>query len=569
MTRKSSTTLFAILFGIAFCLHAAPVSAGFPDLRPLEDVPIQNEGRNKPFFTLAREALVTIHGSDQFTPEKAGLRGGAPRKMSAVEVASAIWFDPTDWESERLIQVTLKPLREKLGLEETRRYFSFSELAENSKVISYLDEVRTLQNRADRPKLTREQQEASNVGNRISLALAMLQGTLFTAIPPSDNPADANKRWLTPSEASTAGLAAGGHWETLREAFIHGDDVAFRNALTTFRDDVKRGAGAAYPAEWIISLEHVYGLLHPFRWAWVAYALGAVALILSQAGRAPFGYRLGWILTLTGFALQIFGFFCRSAIAGRAPVTNMYETVIYVGFGVVLFGIILETIYKCRYFLLAAAPAAMISLYLADSSPQILDPSIQPLQPVLQDNFWLTTHVLTITLSYAAFLLALALSHIILGKALFGKSLETIRPVYQYLYRALQIGVLLLAIGVVLGAFWANYSWGRFWDWDPKETWALIALLSYLFLLHGRIAGWWGGFGLAVGSVFAFLAVLMAWYGVNFILGVGLHSYGFGTGGLGPVLGFVAVETVFVIASLIRLALGRRPGKEAPGSAAS
>jgi ABC-type transport system involved in cytochrome c biogenesis permease subunit len=161
------------------------------------------------------------------------------------------------------------------------------------------------------------------------------------------------------------------------------------------------------------------------------------------------------------------------------------------------------------------------------------------------DNFWLTTHVLTITLSYAAFALALGVGHIILGKSLFGSKASP--ALHNYLYRTLQIGVLLLAVGTILGAVWANYSWGRFWDWDPKETWALIALLGYLFLLHGRIAGKWGGFGMAVGAILAFQTIIMAWYGVNFILGVGLHSYGFGSGGLPGAITFVSIEILFVL----------------------
>jgi ABC-type transport system involved in cytochrome c biogenesis permease subunit len=161
--------------------------------------------------------------------------------------------------------------------------------------------------------------------------------------------------------------------------------------------------------------------------------------------------------------------------------------------------------------------------------------------------------------SYAAFLLALALGHIALINVLAGKRQETVRPIYQSVYRAMQIGVLLLATGVVLGAFWANYSWGRFWDWDPKETWALIALLCYLFLLHGRIAGWWGGFGLSVGAVLAFQAVLMAWYGVNFLLGKGLHSYGFGSGGSTYAYAFVAVEVVFVAIAIAVMLRRRKP----------
>ena len=99
---------------------------------------------------------------------------------------------------------------------------------------------------------------------------------------------------------------------------------------------------------------------------------------------------------------------------------------------------------------------------------------------------------------------------------------------------------------------WANYSWGRFWGWDPKEVWALIALLGYLALLHGRYAGWVGGFGLAAGSIVAFMGVIMAWYGVNFILGVGLHSYGFGTGGLGYMAAYVSSEFILVAYLTVR-----------------
>ena len=155
----------------------------------------------------------------------------------------------------------------------------------------------------------------------------------------------------------------------------------------------------------------------------------------------------------------------------------------------------------------------MISRILADTQTLALDRSINPLVPVLRDNFWLTTHVLSITLSYAAFALALGIGHIALGKVIRG--VTPVSSLYNYLYRTLQVGVLLLATGTILGGVWANYSWGRFWDWDPKETWALITLLGYLIVLHGRIAGKWAGFGMAAGSVLAFQGVLMAWYGVT------------------------------------------------------
>src|SRR5215470_17241261 len=126
----------------------------------------------------------------------------------------------------------------------------------------------------------------------------------------------------------------------------------------------------------------------------------------------------------------------------------------------------------------------------------------------------------------------------------------------------MQVGVVLCASCTVLGAVLAIASWGRFWGWDPKEVWALIALLGYLSILHGRYAGWLRGFGLAVGSVVAFLLVLMAWYGVNFILGVGLHSYGFSSGGAKGMALFVGVELLWVLFAVIRYKMSFKPVAE-------
>lgn len=137
------------------------------------------------------------------------------------------------------------------------------------------------------------------------------------------------------------------------------------------------------------------------------------------------------------------------------------------------------------------------------------------------------------------------MGHVIAITALVKKSVS--KELHQSLYRSIQVGVLLLAAGTILGGVWANYSWGRFWGWDPKEVWALIALLGYLALLHGRYAGWVTKFSLATGAIIAFQCVLMAWYGVNFVLGAGLHSYGFGGGGVRYVATYVLLEVLFVI----------------------
>lgn len=228
-------------------------------------------------------------------------------------------------------------------------------------------------------------------------------------------------------------------------------------------------------------------------------------------------------------------------------------------------------------FALAGATVGFFAAILAYYAP-VFDENINPLMPVLRDNFWLTLHVLTITASYGAGGLAWGLGNLALGYYLFGRyrdplpaPVEGHRPAAQpahvavsrrppeathslgaFIYKAMQVAVLLLAAGTILGGLWADVSWGRFWGWDSKEVWALVSLLIYLAVLHGRYAGWFGNFGLAVGSVVGATSILMAWYGVNFVLGSGLHTYGDGAGGLVPVAVTVVLNWLFIVPAAMR-----------------
>ena len=292
-----------------------------------------------------------------------------------------------------------------------------------------------------------------------------------------------------------------------------------------------------------IKLELFYNRIHPFKWAWIFYLASALVWFLLRE-RAP---QLFLICFISGFLYHTAGFFPRCYLVGRPPVTNMYESIIWVAWAAALFSSILGLIYKKTILPASAAWVAFFTLLIGESFPTALDPSLAPLVPVLRNNYWLTVHVLTITLSYGAFALAWGIAHACLFQFAFhpGKKKEQ-EQLAQYLYRALQIGVVLLATGTILGGVWANDSWGRFWGWDPKETWALIALFGYLAVLHGRFAGWLGSFGTALGAVIAFLGVLMAWYGVNFVLAAGFHSYGFGGGGLPYVASAVAADLMLI-----------------------
>lgn len=235
------------------------------------------------------------------------------------------------------------------------------------------------------------------------------------------------------------------------------------------------------------------------------------------------------------------------------------------------YNVVWPQVLRRRPFAISATMVATVCWIVAWYSP-VLDPNFKPLMPVLRDNFWLLIHVLTIVASYGAGALAWGLGNISLGYYLFGQyrqpavadgldaafrgttsssngssgglfvtAPQRMRPPEAcaaqagYTYKAIQVAVVLLAAGTILGALWADVAWGRFWGWDPKEVWALISLLVYLAILHGRYAGITGNFGLAVGSVMGATAILMSWYGVNFVLGAGLHSYGFGESAQGQI----------------------------------
>ena len=270
----------------------------------------------------------------------------------------------------------------------------------------------------------------------------------------------------------------------------------------------------------------------------------------------------GLVLHGTGIAL-------RCMVAGRPPVTNMYESMIWVAFVVTALGFVFFALYRGTTYLLAALPVGCLVLLLVQQLPVAVPGSIEPLQPVLRDNFWLTTHVLTETASYGAFALGMAFGHILLARYILDPAGRARNNVLHFwLYRVMQLGVLLITVGTILGAVWANYSWGRYWGWDPKETWALITLLCYIVAIHGRIAGWWGQFGLAVASVVCFAAVVMAWYGVNFVLGKGLHSYGRGVGGEGYVAALLVLDAVFLGVACWRhnQVNGKKPRGDSPSS---
>ena len=545
---KYSYRYFFLLLGIFLFLSSSHASLSkIPTA--FEELPIQESGRRKPYLVFAEETLRTLSGRTSLMVDG--------KKTSALELITSLWLEPErPWATETFLLVSYGPLKKTLGLPLQQKLFSYETLRHNSGLLTLIDQAGKARRADPSHRLEGLLKEAADVGMRMALFEEMQDGSLFRIVPS----AQPGARWNTLAEweqgaSSEKHQQAQWAFSLLQQGWIQGNSADFVRGLTELQTLFQNLDPQPLP-HWKLQLEVLYQKFHPFRWAWILYALAGMLFFFSpslekkELKTKSLPQRAAWFCTGSGFLFQTLGLLARILIAGRPPVTNMYEVVIWVSFGTVFFALLFEAIWHGRVFVLGAIPIAVVSLILADSQPMVLNPSINPLVPVLRDNFWLTIHVLTITLSYAAFALALGIAHLILIRLLFKH--QPLPILYTYLYRTLQVGVLLLAVGTILGGVWANYSWGRFWDWDPKETWALITLLIYLFLLHGRIAGRWGGFGLTIGSILAFLSVLMACYGVNFVLGTGLHSYGFSTGGFPYVLGFVGFELVLVAMAVCR-----------------
>ncbi len=519
-----------------------PLLAG-SEFEPLRGIAIQAGGRTKPLDTFARETARRVGGAKPFGFE--GIKGLEPTEWLLAMIAA-----PDRWRNEPIVKVTHAGLRNAAGLPEDKDHYSFDELVSHEGLMSATEKVHA-KLREDE-EIDPVEREIADLYDILSTMSGVMSGEALRIIP---HPEDPKATWYSIADLDDPRVPQAQRVRALVgalvSAYVVGDRPGVRIAGAGLASRLAAIAPVLYPTEKELAMEVHYNRFKPFRMAWILYLFGFLALIASFPLESKGFGRAGMALVVGGFLVHAYGMALRVLISGRPPVTTMYETVIFVAWGGMLFALVFEAIYKVRYFAATAAGLGVLGLILADNVP-ILDGAISPLVPVLRDNMWLTVHVLTITLGYAAFTLAMGLGHVNLGLYFFAPGSNLLKSLSLFLYRALQVGTLFLAVGTLLGGVWASYSWGRFWGWDPKETWALIALLGYLAILHGRLLGWIKNFGLAVGSILGYLLVLMAWYGVNFVLGTGLHSYGFGSGGYTYIGGFVLFEVGVILAALLR-----------------
>ncbi|MGQ9508446.1 MAG: c-type cytochrome biogenesis protein CcsB [Thermodesulfobacteriota bacterium] len=240
------------------------------------------------------------------------------------------------------------------------------------------------------------------------------------------------------------------------------------------------------------------------------------------------------LILLLGWILHSIGLVCRwiethQTGYGYVPLSNMYESLIFFSWTIVLIYLILEFRYRQRVIGVFVTPFSFLAIALTSIIPGV-QPKIIPLVPALQSN-WLTIHVTTCFFGYAAFALSFGISILYLFQqkriASHGegsKWLPSLSLLDEINYRSIVIGFPMLTLGIITGAAWANYAWGSYWSWDPKETWSLITWFVYAAFLHARLTRDWRGEKTAILSIVGFIFVLFTYFGVNYLIS-GLHSY--------------------------------------------
>jgi ABC-type transport system involved in cytochrome c biogenesis permease subunit len=329
----------------------------------------------------------------------------------------------------------------------------------------------------------------------------------------------------------------------LTTAYAKVDVATFNSTLTAYRGTL---TGTYHRELSKASQEQVFNRAQPFYTAMVLYiAAFLLACGFWFASSEPLR-RTAWWLVMTAFVVHTAGLIARMWLEGRPPVTNLYSSAVFIGWGAVGLGLILERIWRNAIGLAVAGILSFASLIVAHHLAQSGD-TMEMMRAVLDTNFWLATHVVIVTLGYAATYVAgfLSILYVLVGFSRRTMTPEFGRSLTRAVYGIICFATLFSFTGTVLGGIWADQSWGRFWGWDPKENGALIIVLWNALILHAR----WGGLakerGIHLLSIAGNIVTSWSWFGTN-MLGVGLHAYGFMDAAFKALMAFVVFNLVII-----------------------
>jgi cytochrome c-type biogenesis protein CcsB len=481
-------------------LAAMGASAADGTVDALRRLPVQHDGRAMPLDTLAREAVWHVTGVDSWNGE------------DPVTTVSTWMFDAVRAASMPAVKLDSPELAVAVGLPSGTKYAAFGQLVSSPRVMQLMQQARR-EAAADRPRRG-VLAEAEKLEERLVWMQGFFERDKLRVLPK----ADPREKWDIPQVGSAQELAA-------------------LSAGPRF---------AGWPSPAAIEREILYKKVRPIRVAWIVLVGALVVSLAAWNRRSRILDGLAFLGLLAGFGVMTWGIGMRWAVAGRIPASNMYESLLFLAWGVGLFAVVALPLLRNRLVVLNANAMAALTMVLTDLLP--IDRFIHPIPPVLSGTPWLAIHVPIIMVGYSVLALGVVIAHMQIGFTIFSpRRTDLVARMHDLLYWYMLVGSILLIAGILTGSVWAASSWGRYWGWDPKEVWSLVAFLAYMAIVHGKFDRFIGQFGVAALSIVAFQTILMTYLGVNFVLGTGLHSYGMGDSPVVTWMIIVAVvEAAFV-----------------------
>ena len=568
----------ALLLAITFALPPGK-SRGF-DVAGYGNLPILEGGRVKPLDSVARNALLVIHSRQGFRYEG--------RSIGPDEWVLDLMYRPQVADAQPIFVIDDLEVLGLIGAKQTknRNYFSFSELG------PHLDEIQKQAANAQAvtpQKRTRFQSAIANLFDRVylyyklrnTLQLAgspglgwelqslaatdaaarhadLTQLAHFRILPPlAGAPPEA---WQSIGQALTAAGSGGPlhpglvPMAKLNAAYVANNPAAFNTALAEMKTLVN---GLKPDALGHANREVVYNRAQPFFAGMIIFLAAFLAVCVSWAWKPELLRPTAFGLLFAGTIVQTLGLFFRIILQGRPPVTNLYSSAVFVGWGIVVLGLIIEKMYRNGFGTATASLFGFASLIVAQHLGESGD-TMEMMRAVLDSNFWLATHVVTITIGYSGTFLAgaIAIAYAVRKHIITVPDPETDRALSDMAFGIICFALFFSFVGTVLGGIWADQSWGRFWGWDPKENGALLIVLWNAIILHAR----WGGLardhGIMNLAVFGNIVTSFSWFGVN-MLGIGLHSYGFMDEAFKWLMIFMGSQLLVMAAGLLPLRLWR------------
>ena len=487
-----------------------------------------SSGRMKPLNTLNVEIVNKIHG-------------GTIAGMTADQMVLGMMVRPEAWREINLIRIKHKGINELLGIDEKNKYASFSQFLEVPENLQGYKLQEAIASAAQKAPVNRNKldKELLKVDERFNIVYMVFTGQVFKLFP---KPADENNKWFATIEALQSFKqdnalkvreVAVAYFTGIEASLQSGDWSSADKAIGEITKYQKFYGSDVYPSDNKISAEIFYNKFNIFEKLMPYYlVMGLILLVLSFVQILAPRFKLGLIskgatgLLIVFFILHTAGLLTRWYISGHAPWSNGYESMIYIAWATVLAGFI----FSRQSVITLAATGILAGIILFVAHLNWMDPQVTNLVPVLK-SYWLSIHVSMITASYGFLALGALLGFIVLllfamrtesSKARINLAILEINTINEM---GLIVGLVLLTVGNFLGGVWANESWGRYWGWDPKETWALVSILLYAVVIHLRfIKAIYTPFNYAIASVLVFSSIIMTYFGVNYYL-AGMHSY--------------------------------------------